>query len=91
MHGINPVRDTTRSADGPIKAHVICPIARKVPVAKSSAVRSDGCCLCLEALAIIKRETSGSEELMLDEARDRIMVIRGIEGGLRIQMAPLME
>jgi hypothetical protein len=45
----------------------------------------------LDALEVVKRETSGSEELMLDEARDRIMVIREIEGELRIQMGPMME
>jgi hypothetical protein len=34
----------------------------------------------LEALEVIKRETSRLEELTLDEARGRILVIREIEG-----------
>jgi hypothetical protein len=45
----------------------------------------------VETLEIIKRETSRLGELRLDEARGRKLVIREIEGELRIQMAPLVD
>jgi hypothetical protein len=45
----------------------------------------------LDALEVITRETSRLEELTLDEARGRILVIREIEGELRIQMTPLVK
>jgi hypothetical protein len=45
----------------------------------------------VEALEVIRRETLRVEELTLDEARGRILVIPEIEGELRIQMAPLVE
>jgi hypothetical protein len=36
----------------------------------------------LEALVVFKRETSRLEELMLDEARGSLLVIRELEGEL---------
>jgi hypothetical protein len=45
----------------------------------------------LEAVEVINRETSRLEESTLDQARGRTLMVREMEGELRIQMAPLME
>jgi hypothetical protein len=45
----------------------------------------------LDAMEVINRETSRLEESTLDQAMGRTLMVREMEGELRIQMTPLEE